>query len=127
MITRSEPSSARKKSRMEEWTKSACALCHHCSADQTMLRLVDVPVPMDVCQRVVRNLRRLRKERSFTQEAFATDSGFDRAYISGVERGVRNPSVLVLARLAEALGVEVAEFFDLVRAASHVQAQRQAR
>ncbi len=67
---------------------------------------------MDIRARIGWNLRRLRKERSISQEDFATDSGFDRGYISGVERGVRNPSVLVLARIANALSVDVAELFD---------------
>src|SRR3546814_16937359 len=62
------------------------------------------------------NLRRLRKERDVTQENFATDSGFDRGYISGVERGVRNPSATVLAKIADALEVEVAELFDARKA-----------
>lgn len=72
--------------------------------------------PMDVRKRIGWNLRRMRKEKRITQEDFATDSGFDRGYISGVERGVRNPSALVLERLAEALDVDVAEFFDLQKA-----------
>ena len=63
-------------------------------------------------KRVGNNLRRLRSERGVTQEDFATDSGFDRGYISGVERGVRNPSVLVLERIAIALGVDIRELFD---------------
>lgn len=71
---------------------------------------------MDIRERIGWNLRRLRRERGITQEDFATDSGFDRGYISGVERGVRNPSVLVLARIASALDVDVAEFFDVNRA-----------
>lgn len=58
----------------------------------------------------------MRKEKRITQEDFATDSGFDRGYISGVERGVRNPSAQVLERLANALQVDVAEFFDLSKA-----------
>ena len=66
---------------------------------------------MDVRRRIGDNLRRLRKERGVSQEDFATDSGFDRGYISGVERGVRNPSVLVLERIANALEVDVAELF----------------
>jgi len=61
-------------------------------------------------------VRRLRKEREITQEDFATDSGFDRGYISGVERGVRNPSVTVLERIANALGVDVAELVDAEKA-----------
>jgi transcriptional regulator with XRE-family HTH domain len=67
---------------------------------------------MDIRQRVGWNLRRLRKARDISQEDFATDSGFDRGYISGVERGVRNPSVLVLERIAVSLQVDVAELFD---------------
>ena len=71
---------------------------------------------MDVRKRIGWNLRRLRQERAVTQEDFATDSGFDRGYLSGVERGVRNPSALVLARIADALQVDVAELFDLEKA-----------
>lgn len=71
---------------------------------------------MDIRERIGWNLRRLRRERGVTQEDFATDSGFDRGYISGVERGVRNPSVLVLARIASALDVDVAELFDQSKA-----------
>ena len=67
---------------------------------------------MDIRKRIGWNVKRLRKEREITQEDFATDSGFDRGYISGVERGVRNPSVLVLERIATALEVDVAELFD---------------
>jgi len=81
---------------------------------------------MDVPARIGWNLRRLRKERGLTQENFATDSGFDRGYISGVERGVRNPSVLVLTRIAEALHADVAELFDADKAAEFANGQRAA-
>lgn len=67
---------------------------------------------MEVRERIGWNLRRLRAQRNVTQEDFATDSGIDRGYISGVERAVRNPSVLVLVRIADALGVDVVELFD---------------
>lgn len=79
---------------------------------------------MEIRQRIGWNLRRLRAQRELTQEDFATDSGFDRGYISGIERGVRNPSILVLARIATALEVDVAEFFDERKAATFVEAQR---
>ncbi|HCR66528.1 helix-turn-helix transcriptional regulator [Oceanicaulis sp. UBA2681] len=52
------------------------------------------------------NIQRLRRERGFSQEAFADHAGMDRTYISGIERGVRNPTVGVLSRLATALDVE---------------------
>lgn len=71
---------------------------------------------MDVRKRIGWNLKRLRAARGVTQEDFATDSGFDRGYISGVERGVRNPSALVLARIADALEVDVNELFDISKA-----------
>lgn len=71
---------------------------------------------MDVRNRIGWNLRRLRAERGLTQEIFATDSGIDRGYISGVERGVRNPSATVLAKIADALDADVSELFDLAKA-----------
>lgn len=67
---------------------------------------------MDIREIIGWNLRRLRRERGVTQEDFATDSGFDRGYVSGVERGVRNPSATVLARLASSLDVDVIELVD---------------
>ena len=78
---------------------------------------------MDVRKRIGWNLRRLRKERDITQEDFATDSGIDRGYISGVERGVRNPSVLVLARISGAVGVDIAELFDAGKAEEFLRSQ----
>jgi transcriptional regulator with XRE-family HTH domain len=62
---------------------------------------------MDVRQRLALNLRRLRKSKDLGQEKFALEHGFDRTYISGIERGVRNPTILVLERLAVALEVPV--------------------
>ncbi|MGE4410067.1 MAG: helix-turn-helix domain-containing protein [Sphingobium sp.] len=79
---------------------------------------------MDVRARIGWNLRRLRKAQNVTQENFATDSGFDRGYISGVERGVRNPSALVLAKIAEALKVDVSELFDAEKAEAFARLPR---
>lgn len=67
---------------------------------------------MDVRLRIGKNLQALRKARGLTQEAFANESGFDRGYVSGLERGVRNPSALVLARIAAALEVDIAALFE---------------
>lgn len=78
---------------------------------------------MDVRERIGWNLRRLRKAKGVTQEDFANDSGFDRGYISGVERGVRNPSAQVLERIADALGADVVELFD-AEAAQRTAKQR---
>jgi transcriptional regulator with XRE-family HTH domain len=61
-------------------------------------------------QRIVgRNVRRFRQERGLTQEQLAFESRLDLTYVGGIERGRRNPSLLVIARLAAALGVPPAD------------------
>ena len=55
---------------------------------------------------VGRNVRALREQIGISQEELGFRSNLDRTYVSGVERGVRNPTVMVLARLAAALDVE---------------------
>ena len=50
-------------------------------------------------------VRELRKAKGRSQEAFAADCGLDRTYISGIERGERNPSLTNLLKLADTLGV----------------------
>lgn len=52
------------------------------------------------------NVRRSRHKAKLTQEQLALEAKLDLTYVGGIERGKRNPSVLVLARIAEALGVE---------------------
>lgn len=59
---------------------------------------------MDVRARVGRNMKRLREARDWSQEELADQAGIHRTYVSGVERGVRNPTVTVLEKLAIALG-----------------------
>lgn len=60
---------------------------------------------MDVQRRVGHNVKRYRKLRGFSQEGLAFECGLHRTYISGVERGIRNPTVVVLERIATALKV----------------------
>jgi transcriptional regulator with XRE-family HTH domain len=60
---------------------------------------------------VARNLRRLRVRKGLSQEVLAVDARIDRTYVSRLERGLENPTVAVLERLAEALGAQIVEFF----------------
>ena len=68
---------------------------------------------MDVRVRVGWNLRQYRLAKGVSQEELAHRCALDRTYISGIERGVRNPTVLVLERLAAVLGIEAS---DLLKA-----------
>lgn len=66
---------------------------------------------MDVRRRVGLNVKRLREASGRSQEEFAFDAGMHRTYVSGIERGVRNPTVTVLDRLAKALKVRIEDLF----------------
>lgn len=66
---------------------------------------------MDAQALVARNLRKLRVDRQLSQENLAVDAGIDRTYVSRLERGMENPTVAVLERLAAALAVEITALF----------------
>lgn len=61
---------------------------------------------MDVKARLARNVRTLRKAADIPQDVFADMVGVHRTYMSGIERGKRNPSIDVVERIAIALAVE---------------------
>ena len=56
-----------------------------------------------------KNVRRVRQQRRLTQEALAFEAEIDLTYVGGIERGKRNPSLLVMARIAEALSVPLSK------------------
>jgi transcriptional regulator with XRE-family HTH domain len=57
-------------------------------------------------------VRALRKQRGLSQEALAAEAGFDRTYVSLVERGQRNIALLNILRLARALNVHPASLLE---------------
>jgi transcriptional regulator with XRE-family HTH domain len=61
---------------------------------------------------VGRNVKRLRVAAGLSQAGLAERMGVDRAYVSGLEMGVRNPTVVTLWHVARALGVRVGRFFE---------------
>jgi transcriptional regulator with XRE-family HTH domain len=67
---------------------------------------------MDMRRLVGSNVRRLRLARDLTQEGFADLSGFSQQYISDLERGRRNPTVVTLYELATALGATVIDLLS---------------
>ncbi|MEL7029061.1 MAG: helix-turn-helix transcriptional regulator [Pseudomonadota bacterium] len=58
----------------------------------------------DVRATLAKNIRLARAEQGLSQEELADLAGIDRTYVSGIERGLRNPTITVVAKFAEALG-----------------------
>jgi len=74
------------------------------------LKYVNVDLPrMDMRKLVGRNFSRLRREKGLTQEDVEARSGYSQQYLSGLERGKRNPSVITIYEIAQALGVSHVE------------------
>lgn len=59
-----------------------------------------------------KRVRELRKERGWSQEEFADRCGLDRTYVSGIERGVRNPTLQIVGSISKALNVEISVLFN---------------
>lgn len=66
----------------------------------------------DVRRLVGRNVKRLRIAADLSQAELAERMGVDRAYVSGLETGRRNPTIVTLWHTARALGVKLRSFFD---------------
>ena len=67
--------------------------------------------PEDIKKVFGENLRRIRMEKNISQENLALLSGMDRTYVSGIERGKRNVSLVNINKIALALNVEIKELF----------------
>jgi transcriptional regulator with XRE-family HTH domain len=70
------------------------------------------PFCMDMRRLVGKNAKKLRIAKGLTQEEFAERSGFSQQYLSDLERGRRNPTVVSLYELAQALGVSHMELLQ---------------
>ena len=69
---------------------------------------------MDIRKKLGARLRKLREAQGWSQEELADRAGLHRTYISSVERGVRNPTITVLAKISDALNMSLAEFLARV-------------
>lgn len=74
---------------------------------------------MDWQKVVATNVRRLRLGKGMTQEQLAFEAKLDLTYVGGIERAKRNPSLLVLARLASALSVDLPALLDRNKVETH--------
>ncbi|MBV7522472.1 helix-turn-helix domain-containing protein [Ensifer sp. ENS12] len=69
---------------------------------------------MDVRQLVALNLRRLRVARQISQDDLALAAGIERSYAGHLERGTKNPTIVTLEKLAQAMECEIGELFERV-------------
>jgi len=69
-------------------------------------------MPEDVRNLVGRNVKQLRIAAGLSQTEVAARMGIDRSYVSRLELGQRNPTILTLWHAAKAIGVTVRAFFD---------------
>jgi ribosome-binding protein aMBF1 (putative translation factor) len=85
----------------------------HYNASQLNAHPVEIaPMSEDVRRMVGRNVRQLRIAAGLSQAELAERMGVDRAYVSGLELGQRNPTILTLWHLAVALGVKLKPLFE---------------
>jgi len=57
------------------------------------------------------NVRLAREQKGWSQDRLSDESGLHRTYISGIERGVRNPTIEIVQQIAVALDVDIQELF----------------
>ncbi|MEM7702637.1 MAG: helix-turn-helix transcriptional regulator [Pseudomonadota bacterium] len=67
---------------------------------------------MSIRQRLAANLRAFRLEKGWSQEEFAHEAEIHRTYISDLERAARNPSIDIIEKLANTLGVKAGQLVD---------------
>lgn len=67
---------------------------------------------MAILKRFGDRVRELRSKKGLSQEALGFDSDLDRTYISGIERGRRNVSLVNLAKIARALKISLSKFLE---------------
>lgn len=66
---------------------------------------------MEAQSLVAWNLRRLRVERGISQDDLALSAGVERAYVGHLERGARNPTIVTLNKLANAMSIHISQLF----------------
>ena len=67
---------------------------------------------MDIRRQLGLNVQKLRHDRGWSQEDLAFESGLHRTYVSGIERGIRNPTITIIQRLAKTFGVAPGVLLD---------------
>lgn len=69
----------------------------------------------DACRRLSEAVKKARSRAGLSQEALALQAGINRSFVGQIERGVANPSLQVLIKLATALEVDVGDLLKRER------------
>lgn len=88
-----------------------CCVTHSPWTDGLHSNTVSAVTKINVNQQFGNRLRHLRQARGWSQEEFGARCNLDRTYISGIERGVRNPTLTVIATLAVGLEISIEMLF----------------
>lgn len=67
---------------------------------------------MDIRKRLGSNVKRLRMKKGWSQEDFADRANVHRTYVSDIERAARNPTIIVIEKLAKALEAKASELIE---------------
>lgn len=67
---------------------------------------------MNIQEKVGNRIKEIRLIRGISQESLAHEAGLDRTYITSVEKGRRNISIINLEKIVNALNIKLSEFFD---------------
>lgn len=71
---------------------------------------------MTIAQQLGKRLLYLRQQKGWSQLTLAIESGVNRNYLSDLERGSRNPTLVILSRLADALEVDLSTLLKGINA-----------
>jgi transcriptional regulator with XRE-family HTH domain len=67
---------------------------------------------VNICKTLGENIRTIRERTGMTQEKLAHKADIDRPYLSFIEQGKRNPSIVIVGQIADALGVPPIELLQ---------------
>lgn len=67
---------------------------------------------VEILERLGSNVRRLRKEKGWSQERYAFEADIHRTYVSEIERAIRNPTATMIEKLAKPFGVPPGRLLD---------------
>jgi transcriptional regulator with XRE-family HTH domain len=70
---------------------------------------------INLCKLFGQHLAAIRKEKNWSQEKLALESGLARSYVGDVERGIRNIALINICKIADTLEVSVTDLMDFRR------------